>query len=119
MSEDPIREADKKVSPATNHRGMLRRPAKGVVLLRLDKWGMGRGIACRVLEVNEAGVSFVSPEQVAMGAEVEVELSGLVSRSGKRVASTIRHIDATEDGIIVGCEFERRIKLADYLHMLR
>jgi hypothetical protein len=80
---------------------------------------MGRGIVCRVLEVNEAGVSFISPEQVTMGAEVEVELSGFVSRSGKRVASIIRHIDPTEEGIIVGCEFERRIKPVDFLHMVR
>jgi hypothetical protein len=80
---------------------------------------MGRGIVCRIFDVNEAGVGFVAPEDVKVGADVEVELAGLPSRSGKRVTSVVRHVDPSPDGFIVGCEFERRIKPSDFMHLLK
>jgi hypothetical protein len=104
---------------ASSARSMVRRPGKGTVMLRVGKWGMGMPEQCRVREISESGVMFVRGASLAIGEEVEIDLSQHLSDRKMRKTAIVRRVLPVNGELWIGCEFESRVPAGHFAHLVK
>ena len=93
-----------------NTRAFQRRPCHGVARCRMGKWGTGKEIVARLVDVSPDGAGLLFASEISPGQEFEVELTRHASRTGFRTRAVAKVCRPHKDGgYIVGCQFERRL----------
>ena len=87
--------------------------------VRIGKWGMGMPEYCRVQEVSESGVMFRRPVSMAVGDEIEVDLSPHLSDRKFRRTAFVRRVLPVNQEFWIGCEFENRVSISMLAHLVR
>lgn len=93
-----------------NRRSHPRRESNAKVLCRMGKWGMGKPIAGKMMDISQSGAAIALASSVAEGQEVELEITPLIHAKSIRVPAKVIRAKPPENGqakIIV--EFGRRL----------
>lgn len=101
-------------------RSFPRRPAKGNVLCRLDRLGMGPQHRGKLMDISQSGASFTLPVAVDAGQEVQLEFPS--KGASKPFATSVTVIRTTEDdaeGWQVFAELHSRMPYAFFLDLTR
>ncbi len=114
-------EADSTGFPPTyqNRRTFPRRAAKGLAVCRTGKYGMGKPIRGKLLNLSPAGAGATMPQEFTIGSDVELQLDPVGSAKPLVIPAKVRvSIAQGEACWYTGFEFEKRFtmdKLANYI----
>jgi len=94
-------------------RGWSRFPCEAkAVYQRVGDRDLSRGSA-RVLNISAAGMALLVQEEVAIGELLSTELHDATDRTVVTILACVVHVQTTEEGRVLGCNFIRELNDAD------
>ncbi len=69
--------------------------------------------SARVLNISVAGMALLVPEEVAIGELLSTELHGATGQTIVTILACVVHVQQTEEGRILGCNFIRELTDSD------
>jgi hypothetical protein len=97
-----------------------RRAARGDVVCRAGKFGLGRPIAGKLLDLSQDGVGILLPKPLAAGDEIDIELTPIGGRRIEARHAVVRWARQNEDGSWrIGCQFEHYLSYQEFISFVR
>lgn len=123
MLDDPQTSMSSANDTYRNRRSFPRRAGKARVEFRPGKWGMGKPISGRLVDLSQDGAVFAIAQTATAGDEMELEIHSLVGNLKHCCrGSVIRcELETDEPGSenLVFCQFEKRVPYALFVDLSR
>lgn len=123
MLDDPQSSMSSANDTYRNRRSFPRRAGKARVEYRPGKYGMGKPVSGRLIDLSQDGAVFAIAQTANAGDEMELEIHSLVGNLKHRCrGSVIRCERETEDSDsehLVFCQFEKRVPYALFVDLSR
>lgn len=101
-------------------RAFPRRPAKGTVLCRMGKLGLGRSVKGKLLDLSPDGAGFWLEKEVAFGCTLELEMLGIGIARPILADAEVRYVASVPaGGWHVGVQFSKRLPHAELANLFR
>jgi hypothetical protein len=89
-----------------NRRAFPRQPARGSVVARVGRFGVGRSLRGSLVNMSQTGVLIELPEPVEPGKDVELEMVPYGAGRTSTMQATVRRCVARPNGgWEIGCQF--------------
>ena len=104
----------------SNRRTSPRRKPRGHVKLECRKASIGLGVnlATTLLDVSETGARLIIRQELAIGQEVEIVISGHgLSQTIKRLCNIRWQVKLDDGKFCIGAEFQKRLDYRDWQYV--
>lgn len=98
-----------------DRRAFPRRLASGAVVCRVGRWGLGKPLRGKLLNLSQMGARFTLSMAAKLGDNISLELLGVAGRTFGPLDAIVRRCEpAAEEGQFeIGCRFEKPLPYAE------